>query len=230
MKFLYILINCLTLLGPLALSFDKKVAFHTNWKYLFPAIGFMMLLFIPWDVAFTEIDVWHFNPNYISDISFFNLPLGEVLFFITVPYACVFVYACLNTYFPERFLIKKPVYIIIALIVFCILIYVLYPDKLYPAYTALFALFALFIQLLNIKKYSFLGNFYRAYLVCFIPMLLIDGLLTGKPIVIYNALERTSFRVGSIPWEDFLYQFVMLYMVIGCYEFLKRKRIKKATP
>jgi len=58
-------------------------------------------------------------------------------------------------------------------------------------------------------------------------MLLIDGLLTGMPIVEYNALERSAFRLGPIPWEDFLYQFIMIYMVIGFYAYFKRKAKKK---
>lgn len=229
MNYLYLLINFLTIIGPLALSFDKKVAFYKNWRYLFPAIGLMACVFIPWDILFTEIEVWGFNPNYISGIHLFSLPLGEALFFLTVPYACVFVYECLNIYFPNRFLIKKPLNFIIILIIFCIVIYVMYNDKLYTGYTALIALLILFIQLLRSSNSRFLGNFYRAFFVCIIPMLLIDGLLTGMPIVEYNALERSAFRLGPIPWEDFLYQFIMIYMVIGFYAYFKRKAKKKAA-
>lgn len=92
----------------------------------------------------------------------------------------------------------------------------------------LIALFVLTVQLVSLKKYLFLGNFYRAFIVVILPMLLIDGVLTAKPIVIYNELEKTPFRIGSIPWEDFIYNFIMLYLVIGFYEMLKRKLIKKA--
>ena len=229
MKALYIIINLAVIAGPLILSFDKKVSFYKNWKYLFPAIFFMMALFIPWDIFFTEIGVWGFNTDYISGVNLFNLPLGEILFFITIPYACVFIYECLNHYLPNRFLIRKPIYITYTLIIFCLIIYALYSDKFYPAFTSLIALFVLCIQLFGIKKYAYLGLFYRAFIVSMIPMLIIDGILTAKPIVIYNAIERTQFRIGSIPWEDFLYQFIMLYMVIGFYEFLKNRAKKKAV-
>lgn len=227
MKYAYLLINCLTLLGPLVLSFDKKVAFYRNWRFVFPSIGLMMALFIPWDIIFTEIGVWSFNPKYISGIHLFNLPLGEALFFITVPYACVFVYECLNVYFPERFIIKNPNYYVIALIVFCIVIYTFYNDKLYTGVTALIALLILCIQLVGHQKKVFHGNFYRAFIVSIIPMLLVDGFLTGFPIVQYNPMERSAFRLGPIPWEDFLYQFIMIYMVIGFYAFFKRRAKKK---
>ena len=209
--------------GPLALSFDKKVAFYKNWLFLIPAIGFMMLLFIPWDVFFTFLGVWSFNPNYISGIHIFNLPLEEVLFFITIPYACVFIYECLNAYFPNKFVIKKPKYIAYCMLGFSLLIYIFYFDLLYTGYTAIIAAFIALIQVLHKPSLSYLGNFYRAFIVSFIPMLLVDGILTGKPIVQYNPLEKSNFDIGSIPWEDFHYNLIMLYMVISFYEFAKNK-------
>ena len=98
MKYLYLLIDGLTLAGPLVLSFDRRVAFFRRWKYLFPSIGLMMAIFVPWDIAFTHMGVWGFNPQYLSGYRIFNLPIEEVLFFVVVPYACVFIYDCLNSY------------------------------------------------------------------------------------------------------------------------------------
>lgn len=191
----------------------------------------MMLLFIPWDMFFTYVRVWSFNPKYISGINIGNLPLEEVLFFITIPYACVFIYECLNAYFPKRFLIKKPIYIAIALLIFSIAIYGFYFDKMYTGYTAAIASLILLLQLTYKRYWIYLGNFYRAFIVAMLPMLLVDGILTGKPVVIYNPLERSAFRIGSIPWEDFHYNLVMLFMVVAFYEFLKRKMgTKKAVP
>lgn len=227
MKYLYLILNLLTLAGPLALSFDKKVAFYKHWKYLFPAILYMMLLFIPWDIAFTYFNVWHFNPAYLTGFYVFNLPIEEWLFFITVPYACVFVYTCLNLYFPHDYFKKRARLVTLLLFIAAVCVYIINVHKIYTAYTAIITAFALLIHLLFLRKNRYMGNFYRAFLVCIIPMLIIDGVLTSKPIIIYNELEKTSFRIGSIPWEDFLYNLLMLLMVVGFYEFLKRKPIKK---
>ena len=60
----------------------------------------MMCLFIPWDIYFTAKGVWDFNPNFIIDVKFLYLPIEEWLFFIIVPYACVFIYEVLNYFFP----------------------------------------------------------------------------------------------------------------------------------
>src|ERR1700743_1441418 len=99
--FTYFFILAAALIGPLALSFDKKVAFYKNWKHLFPAILLPALFYIIWDIYFTSIDVWSFNKNYITGIRFFNLPIEEVFFFFVVPYCCVFIYECIRYYFPH---------------------------------------------------------------------------------------------------------------------------------
>ncbi|HQY12037.1 MAG TPA: lycopene cyclase domain-containing protein, partial [Ferruginibacter sp.] len=96
--YIYFLILAASFTGPLALSFDKKVAFYKNWKYLFPAMLFPALLYIAWDMYFTTKGVWSFNEAYITGINIINLPLEEVLFFLIVPYCCVFIYACIRSY------------------------------------------------------------------------------------------------------------------------------------
>ncbi|MFN6039186.1 MAG: lycopene cyclase domain-containing protein, partial [Bacteroidota bacterium] len=106
MKFLYLSIDAFTLLGPLILSFDKRVAFYKKWKPLFLAISIMMIIFIPWDILKTDHGVWGFNQDYICGIYFFNLPIEECLFFVCIPYACIFIYECLNYYLKKDLLLK----------------------------------------------------------------------------------------------------------------------------
>ena len=69
----YFIILAASLAGPLALSFDKKVAFYKNWKYLFPAMVIPALLYIAWDIYFTSKGVWSFNDRYITGIKLVNL-------------------------------------------------------------------------------------------------------------------------------------------------------------
>jgi len=83
MNYLYLLIDGLTVAFPLILSFDKRVAFYKSWKYLFSAILCMMVFFIPWDIAFTNYQVWGFNKAYLSGIYLFNLPIDLLYTSIT---------------------------------------------------------------------------------------------------------------------------------------------------
>ncbi len=218
----YLLINLFTILGPLALSFDKKVAFYKKIKYLIPGQIITALLFLIWDHWFTIWGVWGFNDAYITGIKFGALPLEEIMFFLTVPYACVFIYECLNIYFPSDPFKKIVPFLNLLIIAICIFLLINYYNKLYTAITALFTLFFM-IQQVVIGKRSFLGQFYRAYLVAIIPFLIVNGILTSLPVVWYNDTQNLGIRIYTIPADDLLYNFLLFIMNISFYEFFQRK-------
>jgi len=222
MKYSYLLLNLFTVLFPIALSFDKRVRFIKSWKFVFPAILITGLIFLFWDVLFTAKGVWSFNPRYITGLSILHLPLEEVLFFFTVPFACIFIYACLNYYFPWRLpnAIAVSVSSVIALLSIALLI--IYHDRVYTAVT--FGLVLVLLVILQfILKANWLCEFYRAYLVALIPFYIINGVLTSVPIVIYNNAQNMAFRAGTIPFEDHFYLMALLLMNIGLFEYFKNR-------
>ena len=222
MKYAYLLINFLTIIFPVLLSFDKRVAFHKTWKFIWPGMAITGLVFLFWDVLFTIKGVWSFNSEYISGIRFFELPLEEILFFLTVPFSCIFIYACLNYYIkwsiPEN--ISKW---ISALLIFLSLLMVgFYPDRIYTVVT-----FSLLLVLLILLQYVFksawLKRFYMAYIVSLLPFYIVNGVLTAIPIVLYNNAENMSKRVGTIPVEDHFYSMALLVMNVGFFEYFKNR-------
>ncbi len=228
MKYLYLLLNLGTFIFPFALSFDKKVAFYKKWKYLTPAILFVAALFLVWDFLFTDIGIWSFNDEYITGIKFFGLPIEEILFFFTVPYACVFVYECIITYFPKDYLKKYAVAITITIMAGDAVLLFFNYDKLYTAST-LAVLGAYMMQLLVITRAQWLGRFYLGYLVSLIPFLIVNGVLTAMPVVIYNNSENLNIRLGTIPVEDMLYMMLLLLMNIGIYERLQKRFVRTSN-
>ncbi len=220
MTHLYLYINLFTILFPLALSFDKKVAFYKSWGRLFRGIIIMSMIFIPWDILFTKAGIWGFNPSYLSGIYFFNLPIEECLFFLTVPFASVFIYACLEAYFPKKIKVAGKT----TLTIFSIILIgfgLLYLDKSYTSFT--FILCGLFILMLqHVLKVTFLPQFFRAYVIVLIPFFMVNGVLTGSfidnEIVWYSNNHITNFRIGTIPIEDFIYNLLMLLLTITVYE------------
>ena len=225
MKNTYLLINFLTVLFPIILSFDKRVRFFQSWKYIFPGLFISGLLFLFWDYLFTIYGVWSFNPDYVKGIYFLNLPIEEILFFVTVPFACIFIYECLNYYIKRDLLESVSVYISYLLITLCSVLLVLFYDRVYSLITYGLLLVILLIAQFVINR-KFLSRFYLAYLVSLIPFYIVNGLLTSIPVVMYNNEENMAFRVGTIPFEDHFYSMAMLLLNIMFFEYF-RNRAKK---
>ncbi|NQW43223.1 MAG: lycopene cyclase domain-containing protein [Bacteroidetes bacterium] len=222
MNSLYLWINLVTITFPLLLSFDKKVAFYKNFKYLFPSIFLTAIFFLCWDEWFTQMQIWGFNSKYILGYYVSNMPIEEVLFFFTVPYACIFIYECLKAYFNQNEVFEK-LHRWFTLLLFGIACTFLYwfNDKLYTGVTSIMLFFMLGTHLIVIKR-RYMSWFYFAFLISLIPMMIVNGLLTAKPVVFYNPNEIIGLRIGTIPIEDFLYNLTMLIMCVGLYEWFKR--------
>jgi len=221
-KYAYLLINFLTVIFPILLSFDKRVAFHKSWKFIWPGMAITGLVFLFWDVLFTVKGVWSFNSEYITGIKFFELPLEEILFFLTVPFSCIFIYACLNHYVSWSIPNGVSKWISNLMIFLSVVMIGVYHDRLYTVVT-----FSLLLVLLILLQYVFksvwLKRFYMAYIVSLLPFYIVNGILTAIPIVLYNNAENIGKRVGTIPVEDHFYSMALLVMNVGFFEYFKNK-------
>ncbi len=218
----YLVLDITSVLFPLALSFDKKVAFYKLWKYLFPAMFISGIFFILWDVLFTAQGVWSFNPEYITGINVFNLPIEEVLFFICVPYSCVFIYEVFNAYVKRDVLGTCGTRISILISVLSLMTCILFYDKTYTIVNAGICL-ALVLFATFIYKFRNLGRFYLAYFVSLIPFLICNGILTALPIVMYNDDENMAIRLFTIPLEDVFYCLSLLLSTVLLMDYFKEK-------
>ena len=79
------------------------------WKTVFLSIIIVAIPFIIWDVIFTQKGVWGFNALYHLEINLFVIPIEEVLFFICIPYACIFTHYAFTHFFKEAKLSLKVV-------------------------------------------------------------------------------------------------------------------------
>lgn len=224
--YLYLGLLVLSLLYPIAQSFEHRLQYYKKIKFLWPGILLMMLVFIPWDVAFTHSGFWWFNDRYLTGFRFFLLPVEEWLFFIVVPFSCVFLYEVLNYYLKKDILyaVANWVYGMVALVL--IVFAILHFSKIYTAITFLATAGALILVIL--KNPSWKGRFLMMYIVSWIPFLLINGALTGnftkEAVVNYNPEAFMGCRITTIPVEDSVYSLLMLLMVVTVYEYLQKKK------
>ena len=221
----YLLVNLGSIAIPLLFSFDKRLNFYKNWKYLFPAIFLTGAFFLVWDYFFTEWGVWGFNKIHLLGTYMFGLPVEEFMFFICIPYACVFGYELLNYFIKKDLLGKYSKGITIFLIVFLSVQAYIYRELAYTSVTCVLAALFLVLQLFVIKSKN-LGKFYFAYLILLIPFLVVNGILTGtgieEEVVWYNNSENLSVRMLTIPVEDVFYGMLLILMNLTIYEYLKK--------
>lgn len=225
-NWLYLLINLGSISIPFIAGFDRRLKFYEQWKYLFPAMLLTMVVFIPWDMAKTYYGVWGFNSRYNLQIPIGNLPFEEWMFFIAIPYACIFTYHSLN------YLVKKDILLPFAKWFFpivglaLIVIGLFNFDKMYTTVTFLSTGVFLLIHHYGVKP-VYEGRFLLMYFVTLIPFFIVNGLLTGsfipEEVVYYDDAQNLGIRVGTIPIEDMVYGLLMLLMNISWFEYLKNR-------
>lgn len=208
MKFTYLLVDFFTVIVPFIFSFHPKLNFYHRWKAFFPAVLITGLLFVVWDILFTHLGVWGFNPDYVVGNKVYGLPIEELLFFLCIPYSCVFTYHCLTLLFQLNLSDKVATSLTFMLIGFGLFATVFYWGKLYTVSTAI-VMVVLLIFTKFILKVKWLGKFYLVYLVLLIPFCIVNGILTGTgleaPVVWYNENEFVGLRLMTIPFEDVFY-------------------------
>ena len=205
MKLTYLLIDFFSVIVPFIFSFHPRLNFYKKWPALFPAIILTGVIFIAWDMYFTRLKIWGFNANYLTGTYIGNLPVEEVLFFLCIPYACVFTYTCLNVIIKKT--ISKPVERIISTMLIAVSVFmaVYFSGHRYTGYT--FAMLAILLFTAQyLLKAPWLSRFYITYLLLLIPFLIVNGLLTGTglqtPVVWYNPAHIINLRILTIPFED----------------------------
>ncbi len=225
----YLFLDIATILGPLFLSFDKKVAFYKYFKPLFISTALTSLFYIIWDIWFTSIGVWEFNQEYLIGLNISNLPIEEFGFFTVVPYACIFIYMCLKIYFPKFNLPFNLTYFIVLL--GSLLLGIVYFNQIYTLIT--FGLIFLTLLLLRSFAYKFIQKYWShlflAWIIALLPMAYVNGVLTSKPVLIYNNAENMSLRFGSIPFEDFFYNFLYMLWSVSLFEYLQQNKTSESS-
>lgn len=206
-----------TLLGSILIPLLYSVFrtdFIKNWKNFIISTSLIAIIYLIWDVIFTNTGIWGFNDNYCLGIYFLKIPLEEWLFFFVIPFCSLFThYAFFTIYSNLRLNKTLTLYVSVFII---LLSFFLIVTNLSKAYTTVnFAFLAVIIVLGTMYKLKLLQQFYISFLIILIPFIIVNGILTGAvtetPIVWYNDLENLGIRFYTIPVEDFGYAFSMLF-------------------
>ncbi|HNS12505.1 MAG TPA: lycopene cyclase domain-containing protein [Bacteroidia bacterium] len=222
----YLWVNFLSIIIPLIFSFHPKLNFHKNFKAFFLSNIITAILFIAWDIKFTDMQVWGFNPNHLSGINIVNLPIEEVMFFFCIPFACMFTYHSLNIIFNVSWNLKIENIFVLSFSGILLFTGAYFYDKLYTS-TTFISLGILLLILKYYAKVNWLAKLAFTYPILLIPFFIVNGVLTGswidEPIVWYDNSENLGIRLFTIPIEDVFYGFELIMLNIYFYELIKVK-------
>ena len=226
----YLLIDVASISVPFIFSFHPKLQFYKQWKSFFLACIITLVPFLLWDMFFTKLGVWGFNSNYLTGFNVGNLPIEEVLFFICIPYACVFTYHCIDRMYNVKLSRKVAAIITCSLIALLVAGAIFNFEKKYSVST--FVSLSVFLSLLLVfRKTDWLGKFYVVFSILLIPFLIVNGILTGSfledPIVWYNNSENINFRIFTIPFEDVFYGMLLIGSNIYLYDAFRKKVVSE---
>lgn len=226
MAYTYSLILFFTVIICFIASFDRRIKFNNHFGAFLMAAIVVAIIFIAWDVWFTAKGVWWFNTDYTLGIVIAGLPIEEWLFFICIPFSCVFTYFCFDKFFKLDWLSGLNNLIVFFSVIVCSLIALLHHDKIYTLVTAV-ATSVTLIYLHFIVRANWIGKASLVYAVLMLGFFPVNGVLTGSfienPIVNYNPNDFLGIRMGTIPMEDAVYGYTQFLLVLYFFKLFQRK-------
>ncbi|GAB3010133.1 hypothetical protein GCM10027051_09580 [Niabella terrae] len=207
-------------------SFDRRILFNRHFGAFIKSAILVAIPFIAWDVWFTAKGVWWFNTDYTLGIALAGLPIEEWLFFICIPFSCVFTYFCFDKFFSWEWLSGLNNLIVFVSVIICSVMALLHFDKIYTLITATATITTL-IYLHFVAKADWIGKASSVFTILMLGFFPVNGVLTGTgietPIVNYNPGDFLGIRILTIPIEDAVYGYTQFLLVL--YFFKRFKHI-----
>lgn len=217
MAYTYSLVLFFTVIVCFIASFDKRILFSKHFGAFIKSAVLVAIPFIAWDVWFTAKGVWWFNTDYTLGIVIMGLPIEEWLFFICIPFSCVFTYFCFNKFFKLEWLAGFNNIIVFASVIVCSVMALLHYDKIYTLVTTMAAT-ATLIYLHFIARADWIGKASLVFSILMAGFLPVNGVLTGTgidaAIVNYNPRDFLGLRILTIPIEDAVYGYTQFLLVL----------------
>lgn len=230
-EFTYFFILFFTVIICFIASFDRRIQFYKYFGAYLKAAVIVAIPFIAWDAWFTNHGVWWFNSTYTTGITIAGLPIEECLFFICVPFSCVFTYFCLDKFFKLDWANAFNNIIVFVSVIVCIVIALLHHDKIYTLVTAVATILTL-IYLHFIVRTSWIGKASLVFFVLMLGFFPVNGVLTGtgleSPIVNYNPDEFLGIRMLTIPIEDAVYGYTQFLFVLYFFKMFQKEVLTKS--
>lgn len=217
MAYTYSLILFFTIVICFIASFDKRILFYRYFGAFIKASILVAIPFIGWDIWFTDKGVWWFNTDYTLGIVIAGLPLEEWLFFICIPFSCVFTYYCFDKFYNLAKLSAFNNLLVFCTVIVCSLVALLHYTNIYTLVTAVATLVTM-VYLHFIARADWITKASLVFAILMLGFFPVNGILTGtgleNPIVNYNPDDFLGIRLLTIPIEDAVYGYTQFLWVL----------------
>ena len=161
---------------------------------------------------------WNFNPLYVWGWKLGGLPVEEMLFFVTVPWACLVIWENIRDKISGEWELKQWRWVMVVGAA-AVAAWAMDGGRWY---TAVVAGLAAGIMLATGSRWGKSTAVLAA--VVTVLNLMCNGYLTARPVVVYNRVVISGVRVGTVPVEDLVYGWILVWGVVKVYE--KSDKIK----
>lgn len=218
----YLLFNLVVIIVPFVAGFFPRTRYVHMWPQVFGAALIVLVPYIIWDIQVTGRH-WWFNELYTMDWRLLGLPPGEWLFFITVPFSCLYIWYMLPESWSE-FRVDARIWRLVLFVLLPLSFVLWLSGKEYSALAALAMGLTPIVDLL-LKTHIFK----QLKTLVFIPTVvgltfIFNTWLTWRPVVLYGVEYQLDVRLGTIPLEDFFYGMSHLCYCAIVFEWLKKRR------
>jgi lycopene cyclase domain-containing protein len=216
----YLLLLLVYLIIPAILSLKSKVRFVFQLRYIFPAAVFSGAIFILWNIRFTELGIWNFNPNFLTGIEILKIPVEEWLALIIIPLSSAYIYEWLKI--KLEYFDKPNSFLALSLVIFIttgILAYS-FRKNIFTFFTFFLTAIYLGYTVFRNRFKNHYTKFYLTFIITLVPFIIVSALLNTMPVVVYNADHIIGVGVFGVPIEKIGYLFLLLLINTTIFEYL----------
>lgn len=209
----YLLFNIGTLCSALWLT--RRFTVHLSWQRLLRSYLLVSIPFIVWDIWAVGDGHWGFSADYTMGLHLFGLAIEEILFFFTVPLVCLVVFLALSN--SQRLQRPGVAQFSVALIGLAgLLMATVWPEQAYTRTVGITLLLSSAILLVQHRLIE-QRKFWVFQAILFGLFVAANTFLTALPIITYGEQAVIGFRIGTIPVEDFAYNFALINLFVVSY-------------
>lgn len=219
----YLIINIVIISIPFLVTlFERRINFYKKLPALAISIFIVGGVYVFWDILATNAGHWRFSGDHVGGIKIFSIPLEEALFFVTVPFSCIFTYESIDYFLKKKSISHSNNIKYLGVIAFGLFFFLAVFSNGYTRAVLIASALIIPLTKLLVPDMSSQRKYWIYIGITTLLFFIFNYFLTSIPIVEYGRTKILGTRVFSIPLEDFLYNWGMLTMYLAVFKWTEK--------